>query len=307
MSDDRRTVPSVIGLGEVLWDLFPNSRQPGGATANVAFHTTQLGCIGAVASRVGDDELGRELRDYLIAHGLETSLVQDDDEAPTGTVTVELTDDGHHFVIHEDVAWDRLAWTPSLQAAIRSADAICFGTLGQRSPLARETIQQCLWEASDDCLLVFDVNVRQHFYDRMLIERSLQSAKMVKLNAEEVTLLAELLEWPSGDLASFASRVRDNFGVELVCITRGEHGCWIGSETECVDVLGLPVQVVDTVGAGDAFTAALIVAQLRGWPLRDSAEFANQVGALVASRRGAMPELVKEYNGLCDRFQRRES
>ena len=300
---DPRTAPRVIGLGEALWDLFPHSRQPGGATANVAFHATQLGCSGAVASRVGNDDLGRELREYLVAHGLETSLIQDDDEAPTGTVTVEMTGDGHRFVIHEDVAWDRLAWTPSLQAAIRAADAICFGTLGQRSPMARETIQQCLWEASDDCLIVFDINIRQHFYDRMVIERSLQSANIVKLNADEVTLLADLLKLPSGDLASFASRVRDGFGVELVCITRGEHGCWIGSKTECVDVAGLTVPVVDTVGAGDAFTAALIVARLKGWSLRDSAEFANQVGALVASRRGAMPVLVDEYNDLLTAFQ----
>ena len=112
-----------------------------------------------------------------------------------------------------------------------------------------------------------------------------------------------LLEWPSENLASFASRVRDGFGVELVCITRGEHGCWIGSETECVDVAGLRVQVVDTVGAGDAFTAALIVAQLSGWPLSAAAEFANQVGALVANRRGAMPELVAEYGTLLARFE----
>ncbi len=304
MPEVRPTSPRIIGLGEVLWDLFPNSRQPGGATSNVAFHATQLGCSGAVASRVGNDDLGRELREYLAAHGLETSLIQNDDEAPTGTVTVEMIDDGHRFVIHEAVAWDRLAWMPSLQDAIRSADAICFGTLGQRSPLARETIQQCLWEASDDCLIVFDVNLRQHFYDRMLIERSLQSAKIVKLNADEITLLADLLQLPSEDLASFANRLRDSFGVEFVCITRGEHGCWIGSETECVDVAGLPVQVVDTVGAGDAFTAALIVSRLRGWPLRASAEFANQVGALVASHRGAMPELAVEYGELIARVSK---
>lgn len=283
--------PRVIGLGEVLWDLFPTSRQPGGATANVAFHASQLGATGLVVSRVGRDELGQEIVKYFAEHGLVTTHIQHDDVAPTGAATIEINEHGHRFTIHEDVAWDRLEFTPHLQSVMQQADAICFGTLAQRGHFARETIQRCLWEASDRCLVVFDINIRQHYYDRATIERSLQSANIVKLNADEVVLVQQLLQWPAGSLDEFACRLCGHFGSELVCITRAEHGCFVASHKESVDVAGKSVAVVDTVGAGDAFTAALLMTQLEDWPLADAAKFANEVGALVASQPGAMPKL----------------
>lgn len=293
----------VIGLGEVLWDLFPNSRQPGGATANVAFHAAQLGCSGAVVSRVGCDELGQEIVQYLSDHRLDTSCIQQDDHAPTGMVTVEMTDLGHRFVIHEDVAWDGLEFTPQLQSVMETADAVCFGTLAQRSPKSREAIQRCLFETPENCLIVFDINIRQHFYDRGTIERSLQSANIVKLNSDEVELLGTTLGLPTSDLTSFVRHICEKFGPRYVCVTRGADGCFVGGLDEQVDVPGLSVEVVDTVGAGDAFTAALLVSQLEGWPLRQSAEFANRVGALVASRAGAMPDLVTEFAALWAEFR----
>jgi len=283
--------PRVVGLGEVLWDLFPDSRQPGGATANVVFHAAQLGAIGVVVSRVGRDELGQEIIRYFAEHGLVTTHIQHDDMAPTGAATIEINEHGHRFVIHEDVAWDRLEFTPHLQAVMQQASAICFGTLAQRGPHARETIQRCLWEASDDCVVVFDINIRQHYYDRTTIERSMQSANIVKLNAEEVVLVRELMQLPVSSLDEFARRLCGQYGVELVCITRGEHGCCVVSPQETIDVAGSPVRVVDTVGAGDAFTAALLISRLERWPLDIAARFANEVGALVASHPGAMPQL----------------
>ncbi len=297
----------VIGLGEVLWDLFPDSRQPGGATANVAFHAAQLGCAGAVVSRVGQDVLGEEIVRYLADHGLDTSCIQHDATAPTGMVTVEMTDLGHRFVIHEDVAWDQLEFTPQLQQAMATASAVCFGTLAQRSPKSREAIQRCLFETPDDCLIVFDINIRQHFYDRATIERSLQSADIVKLNGDEVELLAPMLGLSTSDLPQFARQICERFGPQFVCITRGADGCLVVAPDEQVDVPGLPVTVVDTVGAGDAFTAALLVSQLASWPLRQSAEFANRVGALVANRAGAMPDLKAEYAALRAEFRSTES
>ena len=291
--------PIVIGLGELLWDVFHDSRRPGGAPANVAFQAQQLGCRGLVASRVGQDTLGDELRAYLVERGLDTDLVQSDADHPTGRVTVDVSDPHHpQYTIHENVAWDFLDPEENLMSAAREASAICFGTLAQRSPVSRETIHAVLDAAGPDCLIVFDVNLRQQWYDRERIERSLRHADIVKLNHEEAAVLSRMFDFGTEDHLPIAAALQDRFGVDLVCITRAERGCLLVNRHGSADVPGRRVDVVDAVGAGDAFTAALIVTQLEGWPLQLAAEFANHVGGLVASRRGAMPELRAEYEQL---------
>ncbi|QDU38921.1 2-dehydro-3-deoxygluconokinase [Maioricimonas rarisocia] len=296
--------PIVIGLGELLWDVFPDRRLPGGAPANVAFQAGQLGCRGVVASRVGTDDLGDELCSYLDEKGLDSSYVQRDPEHPTGRVTVELSDDGQpDFTIHEHVAWDFLAFEEPLQQVAGEASAVCFGTLAQRSPIARQTIHSVLAATPQNCLRVYDVNLRQQFYDRSWVEPSLEKASVVKLNHDEVGILAGQLELPT-DPIGFAGAVQDKFAIDWVCITRGADGCLIATNDETVDVPGRPIEVVDTVGAGDAFTAALITTRLEGWPLRPAAEFANRVGGLVASRSGAMPTLTEELAELRTEFGR---
>jgi fructokinase len=291
--------PIVIGLGELLWDVFPDSRRPGGAPANVAFQAQQLGCRGLVASCIGQDEPGCELGAYLVQRGLDTSLIQSDADHPTGRVTVDVSDPHHpQYTIHEDVAWDFLEPEENLMSAAREASAICFGTLAQRSPVSRETIHAVLGAAGPDCLIVFDVNLRQQWYDRERIERSLRQADIVKLNHEEAAALSQMFGFGAQDHRVIAAALRDWFNVDLVCITRAEHGCLLLNRRGSADVPGRPVEVVDAVGAGDAFTAALIVTQLEGWPLQSAAEFANHVGGLVAIRRGAMPELRDEYQEL---------
>lgn len=291
--------PIVIGLGELLWDVFPDSRRPGGAPANVAFQAQQLGCRGLVASCVGQDDLGDELLAYLSERGLETGLVQRDADLRTGRVTVDVSDPHHpQYTIHEDVAWDFLAPAENLMSAAREARTICFGTLAQRSPVSRETIHSVLDATGPDCLVVFDVNLRQQWYDRERIERSLRQADIVKLNHEEAAVLSEMFGFGVQDHRAIAAALQDQFGVDLVCITRAEHGCLLLNRHGSADVPGRRVEVVDAVGAGDAFTAALIMTQLERWPLQSAAEFANHVGSLVATRRGAMPELRDEYQQL---------
>jgi fructokinase len=291
--------PIVIGLGELLWDVFADSRRPGGAPANVAFQAQQLGCRGLVASCVGEDEPGDELRAYLGDRGLETGLVQRDADHPTGRVTVDISDPHHpRYTIHEDVAWDFLEPEENLMSAARKASAICFGTLAQRSPVSRETIHAVLDAAGPDCLIVFDVNLRQQWYDRERIERSLRQAGIVKLNHEEASALSQMFGFGAQDYRAIAAALQDRFNVDLVCVTRAEKGCLLVNRDGVADVPGRRVDVVDAVGAGDAFTAALIVTQLEGWPLQSAAEFANHVGGLVATRRGAMPELRDEYERL---------
>jgi fructokinase len=289
---------TVVGIGELLWDCFGQERRPGGAPANVAFHAAQLGLQGLVVSRVGDDPLGRELVEHLRSRGLDTSRIQIDAEAPTGTVDVDVTDPSHpSYTIHEDVAWDRLAFSKELQATVRSAAAVCIGTLAQRAQPARDTIARCL-EQAQNALVVFDVNLRQHYFDRALIQRTLERSHIVKLNLEEVGVLARLLEAPSSDPVDLCKQLVGQGGPRLVCVTRAAQGCLLVTADDEHVAPGVEVEVADAVGAGDAFTAALIASQLRRWPLAASAWFANQVGALVAGRAGAMPDLGEEMETL---------
>jgi fructokinase len=288
--------PVVVGLGELLWDCFDDSRRPGGAPANVAFQAGQLGCRGVVCSRVGCDPLGDELVDFLAGQELATDWIERDAEHPTGTVTVDTTRADHpEYTIHEHVAWDHLEFDAALEALIAGAAAVCFGTLAQRAPVSRETIHRALAHAPPGCLVVCDVNLRQRWYDREVLQRSLAAAGLVKLNDHEVAVLAELLGAGSAEHVAFAREIRRRFDVDTVCITRGERGCLLVSADEVVDDPGTVVEVVDTVGAGDAFTAAWIAGRLRHWPLDSQASFANCVGALVASRAGAMPALRAEF------------
>ncbi|REJ70037.1 MAG: carbohydrate kinase [Planctomycetota bacterium] len=296
--------PLVIGAGELLWDCFPDGRRPGGAPANVAFHAQQLGLQGVIYSRVGRDQWGNELSAFLGERGLTTQYIQRDAEHETGRVTVDLSDRDHPaFTIHEDGAWDYLALDEPTRQLAGKAAAICFGTLAQRNKPSREALHGLLRAAPPECRIVYDVNFRPPWLNRDWLEKSLRAADVVKLNDDEAGLVSALLELGVAELAALARRLIDDFDVALVCVTRGENGCLLVSKTEQVVAAGIPVRCVDPVGAGDAFTAALIFAQLRKWPLRSTAEFANQVGALVATHQGAMPKLSSEFSGLIKQFE----
>lgn len=291
--------PRVVGLGEVLWDCFDTERRPGGAPANVAFHAAQLGCEGIVCSRVGTDDDGDALVAFLQQQGLPTDWIQRDGQLPTGRVTVQLSEAGHPtYVIHEPVAWDALAFDERTAALMRTADAVCFGTLAQRNAVSRETIHRCLTATAPHCLRVYDVNLRQQWYAREWVEASLRQCDCLKLNHEEVPVVASLLNIPETEHREFCREIARRFAVSVVCITRGEEGCLLMRGEETADIPGTPVTVADTVGAGDAFTAALLFALLHHWPLSQAGEWANAVGGLVASRPGAMPHLREELQRL---------
>jgi fructokinase len=296
MSDDTR--PIVIGIGEVLWDCFGNSRRPGGAPANVAYHATQLGARGLICSRVGIDELGSELLAYLHDRGLETNYVQRDDRRPTSTVTVDDSrPDDPRYVIHENVSWDHLEAQQGLLSLATEAHAVCFGTLAQRSTTSRETIAAVL-DATRGALKVYDVNLRPPWFAAATVDASLRRCDVLKLNAEEVRLVAEMLAFASCEPHDFAQSLFDHFGVRLVCITRAADGVLAFTPDSVADVPGKKISLADAVGAGDSFTAALIHALLKDWPLDRAVRFANEVGALVASRVGAMPALRDEFAAL---------
>jgi fructokinase len=287
--------PLVIGLGELLWDCFPTRRLPGGAPANVAFHVQQLGLPAAVATRVGTDALGDELVAFLASKGLRTDLVQRDPVHPTGTVTATPQPDGHtDYVFLENSAWDFLA-----PPDITKATAIVFGTLAQRSEKNRRVYHGWPQFVSTSCLIVYDINLRPPFFEPEWIWQSIGRASVTKLNDDEARILAGMLSLPDATAVDVAHELLQRFPkLKLVCITRGGNGAIGVTRNEVAEVSGVPVTVVDTVGAGDAFTAALIAFRLQEWPLETTLHYANRIGALVASRAGAMPDLREEIAAL---------
>ncbi len=281
---------TIVGLGELLWDLFHSGRQLGGAPANFAYCSHLLGDNGTVVSRVGADELGNDIRESLATFGLSDDFVQSDAERPTGTVKVKLDQAGQpDFTITDPSAWDFLEWNAPLQHLAKSADAVAFGTLAQRSPEARRTIRAFLDALRPEAAKVFDVNLRQSFYSAEVLRESISRATIVKLNQDEVPKVAALLDIPGKDLPSFGGEVLARFRLPLICITRGAKGSLLLSADEEHDHPGYRVKVRDAVGAGDAFTAGLVNQVLHGASLAVANDFANRMGAWVASNSGAMP------------------
>ena len=282
--------PTVIGLGEILWDVFPSGRRLGGAPANFAYCCHLLGDSAIIASRTGNDELGRELRQVLVDAGLSDRGLQGGVTHPTGTVQVQVSESGQpSFRILEPVAWDFLEWNESWQSLAHSADAVCFGTLAQRSPVSRATILKFLDATPKRTLRVFDVNLRQSFYSAEIVSLSLKRANVLKLNHEELPLLADMLQLDATSQASFCQQLLQRLDLRMVCVTRGSNGSLLADKTGVDEHPGFRAEIVDTVGAGDAFTAGLVHELSRGSALSVMNDTANRMGAWVASHAGAMP------------------
>ena len=290
---------NVVGLGEVLWDLLVTGPQLGGAPANFAYHAHALGARVRVITRIGNDNYGRDVVQRFHEIGLSDTTVQVDEAAPTGTATVTLSGNGlAHFTIQENVAWDRIAATTEAIALARAADAICFGSLAQRSPISREAIQHIIAETPRDSLRVFDINLRQQFHSREVIERSLQLANVLKLNDEELPTLAAMFGL-TGSKEAQIERLAGMFNLEVAALTRGANGSLLyqkhKEEVRWSDCASRPVKVVDTVGAGDSFTAALVLGLLHEMDLDEINALANDVARYVCSQVGATPALPVEF------------
>ena len=287
---------TVVGLGELLWDLFPQGPQLGGAPANFAYISSLLGDHGIVASRLGSDALGEQARRRFQHLRLPTDFLQTDTEHPTGTVRVSLDAGGQpNYKIAGPVAWDFFEMTPEWESLALQASAISYGTLAQRSPTSRQTILKFLDCAPSATVRVFDVNLRQAFYNVATLCESARRATVIKLNDLEFPAILKLLGAPEGisvpgDARGGMEWVLQKTGAKLICVTRGPGGSLLASPTEYHQHSGLRVTIRDTVGAGDAFAAALVHHYLRGAPLAVMNEAANTMGAWVASCSGAMPE-----------------
>lgn len=280
----------IAGLGELLWDMLPSGLQLGGAPANFAYFASLLGEEGIVASRVGRDDLGDRAVDRIAGLGLSTDAIQRDERYPTGTVDVALGPDGQpDFTINGDVAWEHMAWTPGWKALAEQTDAVCFGTVCRHQAASTTAVTAFLEALRPSALRLFDVNLRQDRYSKAQLNDSFQHAHIVKLNDEELRTVCPLLDLGGGDLESMARRLRAAYELNLVCVTLGAEGSLLVTASETVAHPGVPVDVVDTIGAGDAFTAVLASGYLRGVPLERVSEAANRLGAWVASQTGAMP------------------
>lgn len=282
----------IVSLGEILWDVFSDAEYLGGAPFNFAAHAHRLGHEVFFVSAIGRDRRGALALERLRQLGLSDRFVGRTSEAPTGIVPVNLDSAGQpHFTIERPAAYDCVSVSKDDLAELSTppADWIYFGTLHQTSAHARDALASIL-EANPAARRFYDVNLRANSYDRALVERLLALSNVVKLNDEEAAILQELYgEQPAG-VEAFARRWAERFGWQALCVTRGAAGCAVLTGGEYAEVAGFPVPVADTVGAGDAFSAAFVHGLASGWRPAEIGECANRVGALVASRRGAIPD-----------------
>jgi fructokinase len=287
--------PLVVGIGEVLWDVYPDGAHLGGAPANFACHAAALGAeswIVSAVGAVGADDLGDRAVEQLGALGVRVDYIARDREHATGRVNVALDADKRPtFEIATDAAWDHIPWTRGMEALAARADAVCFGTLAQRSPGSRDTIARFLRATRPSALRMFDVNLRQHYHDRDTIERSLELASAVKLNEDELPVVASLCGIRAAGTPATLKALARQYGLRLAALTRGPDGAILVAGHEESSEPAPPVHVVDTVGAGDAFTAALVCDFLRGLPLAEVNRRANAVAAFVCSVAGATGRL----------------
>ena len=277
----------IVGIGEILWDMLPSGKALGGAPANFAYHAGRLGEEGWAVSAVGDDALGHEILELVASKGLHSMIAVTD--KPTGTVQVELDDRGvPAYSIMEDVAWDNIPFTPEMEELAKRADAVCFGSLVQRMN-SRSSVMRFIRAMRPDALKVFDINLRQHYYSCEVIVESLMLADILKINDEEIRIVAGMLGL-SDDAVTACRELIGNFGLRLVILTKGPEGSEVITADKVIPQGVDDVEIVDTVGAGDSFTAAFTVAYLRGDTLAEAQRLASATASYVCSRKGAMPE-----------------
>ena len=282
----------IVGMGEVLWDMLPEGKKIGGAPANFAYHVSQYGFDGCVVSAVGDDKLGNEILESFNNRRL-NYLIQRV-PYPTGTVQIELDEAGIPcYEIKENVAWENIPFTVDLEKLAKKTRAVCFGSLAQRNTVSRETINRFLDVMSDAAgqYRVFDVNLRQGFYDKEILCNSMKRCNILKINDEELIAVSRMFEYPGINLEDKCRALLSEYGLEILILTCGVNGSYVFTR-ENVSFVNTPkIEVADTVGAGDSFTATFISAILKGKSIREAHELAVEVSAYVCTQNGAMPEL----------------
>lgn len=280
----------IVGMGEALWDVLPEGKKIGGAPANFAYHVSQFGFNSRVVSAVGDDKLGNEILENFSEKNL--NFLIEKVPYPTGTVQVELDDEGIPcYDIKEGVAWDNIPFTPALEELAKQTRAVCFGSLAQRSFVSRETINKFLDAMPDDNgqLRIFDINLRQNFYTKEILCNSMERCNILKINDEELVTVSRMFGYPGIDLQDKCWILLAKYNLKMLILTCGVNGSYVFTPGEISFVETPKVEVADTVGAGDSFTATFVAAILKGKKVSDAHKLAVEASAYVCTQNGAMP------------------
>lgn len=281
---------AVVGLGEALWDVLPDGKKLGGAPANFAYHVGQFGMKSVAISALGEDKLAEETVAALEEKKLNYLMPRV--PYPTGTVQVELDDEGvPTYDIRENVAWDNIPFTPEVENIARHCRAVCFGSLAQRNVVSRDTINRFLDATPDDCLKIFDINLRQNFYTKEVIQESVRRCNVLKINDEELVLIGRLFGYPGLDISNKCWLILGKYNLDMLVLTCGVNGSYVFTPGGMSYQETPHVEVADTVGAGDSFTGTFCAAILRGLPVKEAHRLAVQVSAYVCTQNGAMPVL----------------
>ena len=286
----------VVGIGEALWDVLPEGRKLGGAPANFAYHVSQFGLESYIVSAVGDDALGKEITDKFtekkLNHMVETVPY------PTGTVQVELDPNGvPQYEIKEDVAWDNIPFTPQIEALAKRTRALCYGSLAQRNEVSRQTINRFIdaMPKTDDTMIIFDVNLRQRYYTKDVLDASMRKCNVLKINDEELVTISRMLGYPGTDLQSKCWILLGRYNLKMLILTCGVNGSYIFTSGNMSYLATPMVEVADTVGAGDSFTATFTSSIIKGLGVAEAHRRAVNVSAFVCTQHGATPVLPKEF------------
>lgn len=289
----------VVGMGEALWDVLPEGKKIGGAPANFAYHVSQFGLPSRVVSAVGNDPLGREIVENFTSKGLNHLI--EEVPYPTGTVQVEIDPAGiPQYDIKENVAWDNIPYTARLEALAGQTRAVCFGSLAQRNVVSRDTINRFLdaMPQTADSLIVFDVNLRQGFYTKEILCNSMKRCNILKINDEELVTVSRMFGYPGIDLQDKCWILLGKYNLRMLILTCGINGSYVFTPGNVSFQPTPKVEVADTVGAGDSFTAAFIASLLKGKSVAEAHALAVRTSAFVCTRKGAMPELPPDLRSL---------
>lgn len=289
----------VVGMGEALWDVLPEGKKIGGAPANFAYHVSQFGLPSQVVSAVGNDPLGREIVENFTSKGLNHLI--EEVPYPTGTVQVEIDPAGVPlYDIKENVAWDNIPYTARLEALAGQTRAVCFGSLAQRNVVSRDTINRFLdaMPQNADSLVVFDVNLRQGFYTKDILCNSMKRCNILKINDEELVTVSRMFGYPGIDLQDKCWILLGKYNLRMLILTCGINGSYVFTPGNVSFQPTPKVEVADTVGAGDSFTAAFIASLLKGKSVAEAHALAVRTSAFVCTRKGAMPELPPDLRSL---------
>ncbi len=286
----------IVGIGELLWDILPSGKkQIGGAPANFAYHTNNFEAKGAVISAIGNDEDGRKILNNLKQKGIITEHIQVNKKVKTGTVNIKYDNDKVPiFTINENTAWDNIKVIEETKKFIKKADAICYGTLSQRNRISQKAIISYIKSTKPECLKIYDINIRQNYYNKNIIQNTLELSDILKISEEELSTVAEVLGL-SGTNKDILKNILTKYSLKVIAYTKGRNGANLIFKNNTIKHKGYKTKVVDTVGCGDAFTAILALGILKQNSYENILKDANKIASYVASKKGAMPDMKNNF------------